>query len=238
MKSITTIVIALMLAMSVISCKTTKNACNAKPELKTSLDTISYIIGADIGMNLKKNGIEVNNDVFQYAFKIGTAGNDSLFSEEQKQKIMDQYQQEMQKKIQQKSSEAAEVNKKEGTKFLEENKTKPGVITTASGLQYKIIKEGEGISPLGDNTVKVNYEGKLVSGKKFDSSYDRGEPVEFPVNGVIKGWTEALLLMKPGAVWELYIPYELAYGEQGYMDIPPAATLIFKVELISVSSKK
>ncbi|MEI6765690.1 MAG: FKBP-type peptidyl-prolyl cis-trans isomerase [Bacteroidota bacterium] len=238
MKSITTIVIALVLAMSVISCKTTKNTCNTKPELKTNLDTISYIIGADIGMNLKKNGIEVNNDIFQAAFMAGIKGNDSLFSPAQKQKIMDQFQQDMQKKIQLKNSEAAEVNKKEGTKFLEENKTKPGVITTASGLQYKIIKEGEGISPNGDNTVKVNYEGKLVNGKKFDSSYDRGEPAEFPVNGVIKGWTEALLLMKPGAIWELYIPYDLAYGEQGYMDIPPAATLIFKVELISVTSKK
>lgn len=238
MKNTTKVMVAIFLAMFIFSCKTSQKCCSNKTELKTNLDTISYIIGADIGMNLKKNDIELNNAVFQYAFQQGYNGKDSLFTQEQKQKIMDKFQQELQKKIQVKNNEMAAINKEEGQKFLNENKKKEGVITTASGLQYKVIKEGNGTSPNENSIVKVNYEGRLVSGKKFDSSYDRGEPAEFPVNGVIKGWTEALLLMKPGGICELYIPYELGYGEQGYMDIPPAATLIFKVELISVSDKK
>lgn len=238
MKRTATLVMALVLAFFVFSCKTSKQTCNSRPELKTSLDTISYIIGADIGMNLKKNAIEVNKEVFRYAFDQGYAEKDSLFSQADKQRIMDKYQKEMQKKIEAKNSEVAKVNAEEGAKFLEVNSKKPGVITTASGLQYKVIKEGAGTSPTESSTVKVNYEGKLINGKKFDSSYDRGEPAEFPVNGVIKGWTEALLLMKPGAIYELYIPWNLAYGEQGYMDIPPAATLIFKVELIAITDKK
>jgi FKBP-type peptidyl-prolyl cis-trans isomerase len=119
--------------------------------------------------------------------------------------------------------------------FLNENKTKPGVVTLADGLQYKVIKEGNGEKPSANDVVVVNYAGKLVNGKEFDSSYKRGEPATFPVNAVIRGWTEALQLMKVGSTWELYIPAELAYGDRGVPGvIPPNETLIFTVELLNV----
>ena len=130
----------------------------------------------------------------------------------------------------------AETELEKGEAFLKENAKKEGVKTTASGLQYKVLKEGEGKSPKATDTVKVNYEGKLIDGKVFDSSYKRGEPVELPLNRVIPGWTEGVQLMKEGATYEFTIPYKLAYGERGTPDgtIPPNATLIFKVELIQV----
>ena len=130
----------------------------------------------------------------------------------------------------------AETDLEKGEAFLKENAKKEGVKTTASGLQYTVIKEGAGKSPKATDTVKVNYEGKLIDGKVFDSSYKRGEPIEFPLNGVIKGWTEGVQLMKEGATYEFVIPYKLAYGERGTPGgpIPPNATLIFKVELIQV----
>ena len=133
------------------------------------------------------------------------------------------------------NKEAAEKNTTEGEKFLRENKNKPGVKTTASGLQYKALKEGSGAPPKATDTVVVNYRGTLVDGTEFDSSYKRGEPATFPVNRVIKGWTEALQLMKPGSKYQLFIPASLAYGERGAGgDIGPNATLIFEVELMNV----
>jgi len=135
------------------------------------------------------------------------------------------------------SKEAAEKNKAEGEKFLEENKKKDGVKTTASGLQYKVIKEGSGASPKETDTVVTNYRGTLIDGTEFDSSYKRNEPASFPVNRVIKGWTEALQLMKPGAKYQLFIPSSLAYGERGAgQTIGPTATLIFDVELLSIKA--
>jgi FKBP-type peptidyl-prolyl cis-trans isomerase FklB len=128
-------------------------------------------------------------------------------------------------------------NKAEGEKFLADNKKKEGIKTTASGLQYKVIKDGTGKTPKATDTVSTHYRGTLISGKEFDSSYKRGEPAEFPVNGVIKGWTEALQLMKEGAKWQLFIPSELAYGERGAgQDIGPNSTLIFDIELLSVKA--
>ena len=124
-----------------------------------------------------------------------------------------------------------------GQKYLEENAQKEGVVTTESGLQYKIIKEGKGDIPTTMDQVEVHYEGTLIDGTKFDSSYDRGEPSKFGVTQVIKGWTEALQLMKEGSVWELYIPYNIAYGERGSRNIKPFSTLIFKIELISIVKK-
>jgi FKBP-type peptidyl-prolyl cis-trans isomerase FklB len=136
--------------------------------------------------------------------------------------------------VQQELKEKAEKNLVESEKFLAENKAKEGVKTTASGLQYKVLKEGEGPSPKVGDTVTVNYRGTLIDGTQFDSSYDRGEPATFPLTGVIPGWTEALQLMKKGSKWMLYIPPNLAYGERGAGNrIPPNSTLIFEVELIS-----
>ncbi len=134
-------------------------------------------------------------------------------------------------------NQAQATNLTAGDAFLAANKKKPGVVTLADGLQYKILKAGKGAKPTATDTVTVNYAGRLVNGTEFDSSYKRGEPTSFPVNGVIPGWTEALQLMTPGSTWELYIPASLAYGERGAPpSIGPNETLIFKVELIKVQS--
>jgi FKBP-type peptidyl-prolyl cis-trans isomerase FklB len=147
---------------------------------------------------------------------------------------MNTFKEEMTKKQEEAMKKAAEKNKKDGAAFLAENKKKEGVVTLPSGLQYKIITQGTGNTPKATDTVTVNYRGSLVDGTEFDSSYKRGQPATFPVNGVIKGWTEALQLMKEGAKWQLFIPSDLAYGEKGAGNvIGPNATLIFDVELIS-----
>ncbi len=210
---------------------------NNKIELKNYTDTISYIIGSDIGKNLEKNMIMINQDVFIKAFAEGKDNKDTLFTEEQKQAIMNKLQQELQKKQQAKLTVEAEINKGEGKKFLDENKKKDGVIVLSSGLQYRVIKAGTGPKPLATDKVTVNYEGKLLNGKIFDSSYERKEPATFPLNGVIKGWTEGVQLMNTGSVYEFFIPSDLAYGDRGTQGIPPGSTLIFKVELISIEGK-
>ena len=140
------------------------------------------------------------------------------------------------KDIQQKQAATAQKNAAEAEKFLGENKTKEGVKTAGSGLQYKVLKEGAGAQPKSSDSVTVNYRGTLLDGTEFDSSYKRGEPATFPVGGVIKGWTEALQLMKVGSKFQLFIPANLAYGEQGRPGIPPNSVLIFEVELMDVKS--
>jgi len=146
------------------------------------------------------------------------------------------FQKEMQQKQMEKMSAASKPNKEAGQKFLEENKKQPGVIETPSGLQYKVIKEGKGKTPTATDKVTVNYEGKLLNGKIFDSSFDRKKPETFGVTGVIKGWTEGLQLMKEGGSYELYVKSDLAYGDQGNQSIPGGSTLIFKVDLIKIEA--
>jgi FKBP-type peptidyl-prolyl cis-trans isomerase len=141
--------------------------------------------------------------------------------------------QQMRAKAEEKRKAEAETNKKAGAEFLAANKTKPGVITLPSGLQYKVLTEGKGDSPKADDTVTVNYRGTLIDGTEFDSSYSRNQPANFQANHVIKGWTEALQLMKPGSKWQLFIPSELAYGDMSRPKIPAGSTLIFEVELLS-----
>ena len=157
-------------------------------------------------------------------------------SEEDQVKVSTEFQESMQKKQEEKQKKLSETNGAEGTKFLADNRAKEGVQVTASGLQYKVISAGNGVKPKATDTVKVHYTGKLVNGTVFDSSVQRGEPVEFPVNGVIPGWVEALQLMPQGSKWELYIPSDLAYGPAGNQGIPPASTLIFEVELLEVKA--
>ncbi len=157
-------------------------------------------------------------------------------SQEDAEKIMKEFQESMTKKKEEEGKKLSDTNKAAGDKFLAENKTKEGVQTTASGLQYKIISAGNGVKPKATDTVKVHYTGKLLDGKVFDSSVQRGEPVEFPVSGVIAGWVEALQLMPQGSKWEVYIPSDLAYGPTGNQAIPPSSTLIFEVELLEVKS--
>src|SRR5213083_3268715 len=199
------------------------------PQLKDQKDKVSYSIGMNIGFNLSKQKVDVNPDVLAAGIKDAIAGKPQL-TQEQVKDVMAQFEKDME----QKQEQAGEKNKTEGAKFLEDNKKKPGVKTTASGLEYKVEKEGTGAQPKPTDMVTVNYRGTLIDGTEFDSSYKRGQPATFPVNGVIKGWTEGLQLMKPGAKWQLFIPSELAYGERGSGQmIGPNATLIFDVELVS-----
>jgi FKBP-type peptidyl-prolyl cis-trans isomerase FklB len=206
-----------------------------KPQLKDQKDKASYSIGYDIGSTFKKQNIELNTDALFSGLKEGLAGKEASLSKEEREKTLEAFQKEMMEKQAAASKEAATKNAAEGEKFLAENKKKEGVKTTASGLQYKVLKEGSGPSPKDTDTVVTNYKGTLLDGTEFDSSYKRNEPATFPVNRVIKGWTEALQLMKPGAKYQLFIPASLAYGERGAgRDIGPNATLIFEVELLSI----
>jgi FKBP-type peptidyl-prolyl cis-trans isomerase FklB len=208
-----------------------------KPELKDQKDKASYSIGYDIGDSFKKQKIELNIDALVAGLKEALAGKDAALPKEEREKTLQAFQKEMMEKQMAASKEAAAKNLAEGEKFLAENKKKEGVKTTASGLQYKVLKEGSGPSPKETDTVTTNYKGTLIDGTEFDSSYKRNEPASFQVNRVIKGWIEALQLMKPGSKYQLFIPASLAYGERGAgQTIGPNSTLIFEVELLSVAA--
>lgn len=204
-------------------------------ELKDQKDKASYAIGLELGNSLKKGKVEANADTLMKGLKDGLSGAKPLMTEEQVKETMTALQKEMMDKQAAAAKEAGEKNEIAGKKFLEENKKKEGVKTTASGLQYKVIKEGTGESPKETDMVITNYKGTTLDGTEFDSSYKRNEPATFPVNRVIKGWTEALLMMKPGAKYQLFIPSNLAYGERAVgKDIGPNSTLLFDVELIGI----
>ncbi len=209
-----------------------------KVELKTQKDKVSYSIGLDIGNNLKKQSVDINPDAFAKGLKDAFAGSSPLMTEQEIRDTMTAFQQEMIAKQLERSKGLGEKNKKEGEAFLAGNKGKEGVVTLPSGLQYKVIKEGDGKTPKATDIVTVNYRGALVDGTEFDSSYKRGEAADFQVGSVIAGWTEALQLMKEGAKWQLFIPANLAYGERGAGNaIGPNAVLVFEIELISVTEK-
>jgi len=205
--------------------------------LKTHQDTISYMIGRDIGKNMKTNDITVTPEIMFAGLKDGLNGIDSVFNAELTEQIMMAFQQEMMAKQQAKTSEEASAVKAAGDAFLADNKTKEGVIALPSGLQYKVIKEGEGENPKPEDVVEVHYTGTLTDGTVFDSSVERGEPIKFPLNGVIPGWTEGVQLMKPGAKYMFYIPAALGYGDKGAGPIPGGSVLIFEVELLSIEKK-
>ena len=204
-------------------------------ELKTENDKVSYSIGLDIGSTFKKQNMEVNLDLLMAGMKDAVGGKKPLLTDDQVKETMTAYTKSMMEKQAAKAKEETAKNAAAGEKFLAENKGKEGVKTTASGLQYKVIKEGSGAAPKETETVVVHYKGTLIDGKEFDSSYKRNEPATFPVNRVIKGWTEGLQLMKPGSKYQFFIPASLGYGERGAgQDIGPNQTLIFEVELQSV----
>ncbi len=206
-----------------------------KVELKSSQDKVSYSIGLDIGMTLKRQNIDVKPEVLTAGLKDALSGAKPQMTEAQIKETMAAFQKEMMEKQTAATKDAAQKNAAEGEKFLAENKSKPGVKTTASGLQYKVLKEGSGATPKVSDTVVVNYKGTLIDGTEFDSSYKRNEPATFPVTGVIKGWTEALQLMKVGSKYQLFIPSSLAYEDRGAgQDIGPNKTLIFEVELMDI----
>ncbi len=204
-------------------------------QLKDEKDKVSYSIGLDIGNTFKKQNMDISLDALNAGLKDGVSGNKPLLNEEQVKETMTAYSKTMMEKQAAKNKEAAAKNGAEGEKFLAENKSKEGVKTTASGLQYKIVKEGDGPTPKETDTVVTHYRGTLLNGKEFDSSLARNEPATFPVNRVIKGWTEALQMMKVGSKYQLFIPASLAYGERGAgQDIGPNSTLIFDVELLEI----
>jgi len=203
--------------------------------LKSQKEKVSYIIGMEIGSNLKKQLADVDSTILAKGIQDALTNRKPLLTEQEIQETMAAFQKEMMVK----QTEVAKKNKAEGEAFLSENKKKEGVKALPSGLQYKVIKAGTGKKPKSNDTVTAHYRGTLINGTEFDSSYKRGQPVSFQVSGVIPGWTEALQLMEVGAKWQLFIPSNLAYGEQGAgRDIGPNATLIFEVELVSIQEKK
>lgn len=207
-----------------------------KIELNDQKAKVSYSIGMTIGRDFKEQGIEVDPDVLAQGLKDVTAGGKTLLTEEEVRKVITDYQKEMMAKQEEKAKAQIETNQKAGEVFLAENAKKEGVVTLPSGLQYKIVKAGTGKKPTAKDTVTVHYRGTLIDGTEFDSSYQRNEPVTFPVGGVIAGWTEALQLMPEGSKWQLFIPAKLAYAERGAgPKIGPNATLVFDVELIKVN---
>lgn len=199
------------------------------------MDKVSYALGIGIGRQLSQMGAaELNIDDFAQAIKDVIAGNLKL-DEAEAQQLVQEFFAKQEAKQQAAVSEKGKVAKAEGEKFLAENGKKEGIITTASGLQYQILREGNGKSPKATDTVECHYEGTLIDGTKFDSSYDRGQTATFPLNQVIAGWTEGLQLMKEGGKYRFFIPYNLGYGERGAgASIPPFAALVFDVELVTV----
>ena len=209
-----------------------------KAALKTDKDKLSYALGADMGNNLKKFDIDINADIYLQGMRDALSGKEILLTDQEIRSLIMAMQQGLQAKQQEKMKAEAEKNKRLGDAFLAENKKVKGVKTLPSGLQYKVITAGKGKTPKETDTVTVHYKGTLIDGTEFDSSVKRGQPATFPVQGVIKGWTEALQLMKEGAKWQLFIPADLAYGESGRPGIPPNSVLIFEVELLSIGAKE
>ena len=199
---------------------------------------ISYAIGMTFGHNFQSQGIEVDPDVLVRALRDMLAGGPTLLTQQEMRETLTEFQKTLVAKQQQMRSATAAKNKAEGEAFLATNKTSPGVITLPDGLQYLVITNGSGSLPGSNDVVTVNYRGTLLDGSEFDSSYKRGQPAQFPVGNVIHGWTEALQLMSVGSKWKLFIPGELAYGEQGRPGIPPNSLLVFDVELLAANQPK
>jgi FKBP-type peptidyl-prolyl cis-trans isomerase FklB len=204
------------------------------PELKDQKDKESYSLGYQFGQGLKAQGLDLNLEVYTSGIRDALGGKNPYLSQEEMKKTLSDFQQRIMAARQKESKEMSAKNLAAGKAFLEENKNKEGVKTLPSGLQYKVLAEGSGKTPKAADNVTVNYKGTLINGAEFDNSYKRGQPATFKANGVIKGWTEALQLMKEGSKWQLFIPPELGYGERGAGPVPPNSTLIFEVELISV----
>jgi FKBP-type peptidyl-prolyl cis-trans isomerase len=200
--------------------------------LNTTKEKASYAIGLNWGKSMHRDSVDLDPDIILRGLRDGLAGGESLMTDEEAKAAIETFQVEFRTQIE-------ENNKKEGDDFLAANKTKEGVVTLPSGLEYKILKAGTGPIPTATDTVICNYKGTLLNNTEFDSSYKRGQPVTFPVTGVIKGWTEALQLMPVGSKWQLFIPSDLAYGKNGAPrgGIGPNSTLVFEVELVSIQAK-
>jgi FKBP-type peptidyl-prolyl cis-trans isomerase FklB len=228
------IVMLVGVALVLGGCKTQQTEQKAVT-VETLQQRVSYSVGLDIARNFKQNEFELDSALVLQGIKDAQGDGEPLMDDEKIAATMQEFQQYMMEQYQQRMEKQATDNAAKETEFFAENGKKEGVITLESGLQYKVIETGEGKTPTAEDTVQVDYRGTLIDGTEFDSSYRRGEPVEFQVNRVIAGWTEALQLMKEGDKWELYIPAALAYGERGMgQDIAPNSTLIFEVVLHKV----
>ena len=204
----------------------------AAVELKTDKQKLSYALGAYFSQGVKQQNVDLDIPTFLQAVEDSLNKAPLQMNESEIETVLNQYKE----KLASERNAVAGTNKSVGQKFLETNKTKEGIVTQPSGLQYKIIKEGTGAKPTSESNVKVNYQGTLIDGKVFDSSYERGEPVSFNLNQVIKGWQEVLPLMNVGSKWQVYIPPDLAYGDRGAGNaIAPNSTLIFEIELIGIN---
>ena len=225
---------AAALVVGITGCQ---NTSEKQVKLETQNDKVSYSIGLNIGQNMKRDSVKINPEMLVRGIMDASLDSAShLMTEAQIQETMTAFQQDLQKKRQENTRMAGEKNRAEGDAYLAANSKKPGVVTLPSGLQYRIITQGTGKKPSASSTVSTHYVGRLLNGTEFDSSVKRGQPATFPVNGVIKGWTEALQMMPVGSKWELVIPPSLGYGEQGAGGvIPPNAVLIFEVELLSIN---
>lgn len=228
-----TVVGAVLMSGLLVAC----GGKNAEPSLDSEISKVSYGIGANIGSRFGED-LPLDVDAFSAGVRDALSGGELKMSDEEIMATLQAYQQKQLAERQQESQVLAEKNKAEAEAFFAENASAEGVVTTDSGLQYKVITEGEGASPSADDTVEVHYEGKLLDGSVFDSSYQRQQTVSFPVNGVIPGWTEALQLMKVGSKYQLFIPPELAYGAGGAGQmIGPNAALLFEVELVAIEGQ-
>ena len=210
--------------------------------LKDTKEKFSYALGLSLGTNLRgnlrKQEVDFDPNIVALGMKDALANNKHLLTDQEADAVLKQMQAEVREKQAAKVKAIGEKNKTEGAAFLASNKSKPEVVTLPSGLQYKVITAGAGPKPTASDSVVCNYRGTLLDGTEFDSSYKRGQPATFPVNGVIKGWTEALQLMPVGSKWQLFVPPDLAYGDRGAgQDIGPGSTLVFEVELLSIESK-
>jgi len=223
------VAVAMSLAM------TTAIAANDTVVLKTDMDKLSYSIGTDLGKNFKRQGIEINPPMMAKGIQDGMAGGALLLTEQQMKDVLNQFQKELMAKRTAEFTKKADENKVKGEAFLTQNKSKPGVVTLPSGLQYKIVQSATGAKPGKEDTVTVEYTGKTIAGEVFDSTDKAGKPATFKLSQVIPGWTEALQLMPAGSTWEVYVPANLAYGSRSVGGpIGPNETLVFNIHLISV----
>ena len=228
----------ILLAVVVCAGLTAPLLADSTNVLSDEKSKVSYAIGLRIGTGWKQNGIDVDDTLVLRGLQDAQSGATPLLSDDEVKTTLTQFQKTMQQKAMALRAEQGLKNKTEGEAFLATNKNNPGVITLPDGLQYKVIKDGDGPIPTSTSTVTVNYRGTFINGTEFDSSAKTGHPVTFPVTGVIKGWTEALQLMKTGAKWQLYVPSTLGYGEQGNRAIPGNSVLVFDVELLSIQAPK
>lgn len=239
LKTILPLLIA-VIAVQVFAADKTDKSDKSTPKpaaLKDDKDKAGYSIGVDIGKGLKQDGLDINLDALIAGLRDAYNGSPTQLTPEQQQEALTNLKKALVAKRATEQAQAGEKAKKEGEDFLAANKSKDGVKTLPDGLQYKVLTDGKGGQPKADSQVTVNYKGSLIDGTEFDSSYKRGEPTTFGVNQVIKGWGEALPLMKIGSKWQIFIPSDLAYGETGIPGtIPPNSVLVFEVELLDVKN--